>query len=254
MRTMDRLKVTVIIPALNEGGHLAGILKAVQTYDWPLGVDCQEIVVCDNGSTDDTFLVAKQCGVTVVQEPRRGYGYACAKAIDAVEETDILLFINADGAEVISDIALLLDVMASGADLCVGSRLRGQIASHAMWLHQQWGNRLSIYLINRLFGTQFSDLGPFRAIRFDRYKHLAPLDKTFGWIIEMQLKAVEEGLWVQEVPVTTRASIGASKISGTLSGTLGAGYKILSTIARFFVRKCVRKCVGRLNPHTQGRL
>jgi glycosyltransferase involved in cell wall biosynthesis len=191
------------------------------------------VIVVDNGSRDGTARVAEDAGAKVVYEPRRGYGRACLAGITAAEDAEILAFLDADHSDYPAQLVdILAPILAGEADLVIGSRSLGRRAPGAHPWHAVLGTRLCVGLMNALVGTRATDLGPFRAIRAEALGRLRMKDPTFGWTVEMQLKAKEAGLRVKEVPVDYRARIGRSKVSGTLSGTVRAGAKILGTIAR----------------------
>ncbi len=219
-------RIGVVIPALNEEraiGHVIG--------DIPSWVD--DIVVADNGSHDGTAGAARAAGARVVVEHERGYGAACQAGIVALRVPDIVVFLDGDYSDRPQEMAALVDPIASGrVEFVVGSRVRGERERGALTPQQRFGNWLACRLIRRLCGTTCSDLGPFRAIRSDALRSLDVKDRAFGWTVEMQLKAAETGLRYLEVPVSYRTRIGASKISGTLRGSLMAGVTILSVIAR----------------------
>lgn len=217
--------VSVIVPALNEEQAIGSVVRSVP--DW---VD--EIVVVDNGSTDATSTIAAQAGARVVLEPRRGYGQACMSGIAAVTSPDIVVFLDGDGSDDTRQMAgLVAPVARRQADLTIGSRTLGQAESGSITPQQRFGNALACFLTRLLWGARFTDLGPFRAIRADALQRLAMTDRSYGWTIQMQIRGVKAGLRWKEVPVGYRRRIGLSKISGTLRGVLGAGAKILYTVA-----------------------
>ena len=217
-------RIGVVIPALNEEQAIGRVIA-----DIPAWVD--EIVVADNGSHDRTAAVARAAGARVIAVSERGYGAACHAGICALSAPDIVVFLDGDYSDFPQEMATLIDPIAAGeADLIVGSRVN--VASGAMTPQQRFGNWLACRLIRRLYGIQCSDLGPFRAIRAEALRRLDLKDRAYGWTVEMQLRAAEIGLVYQEVPVSYRARIGASKISGTLRGSLMAGLTILTVIAR----------------------
>lgn len=223
-------RIGVIIPALNEEeaiGHTLAALNAV-----PLA----QIVVADNGSVDRTAEVARACGATVVTERQRGYGRACLAGLAALRpEIDTVVFMDADGSDDPHDLPKLLEPLRRGdADLVMGSRVLGERESGALTPQQRFGNALATFLLRLLFGIRATDLGPFRAIRRESLKQLGMRDPDFGWTIEMQIRAHRAGLRVVEVPVRyRRRRFGRSKISGTISGTIRAGAKILWTILKY---------------------
>jgi glycosyltransferase involved in cell wall biosynthesis len=220
------LRVAVVMPALNEALALPQVLPALPAW-------LAEVIVVDNGSTDATAQLARSLGARVVTEPRRGYGRACLAGIAALSpDIDTVLFMDADAADRPSDIAALLIPIAAGqADLVIGSRTAGAEPG-ALTPQQRIGNALACRLIRWGWGVAYSDLGPFRAIRREALERLGMQDETWGWTVEMQVRAAQQGLAVTEVPVAYRRRIGVSKISGTLSGTLRAGSKILWVIGR----------------------
>lgn len=229
---MSDFKICVIIPAFNEengvGQVLAEIPKAL--------VD--EIVVVNNASTDDTERIAKEGGATVLREPVSGYGRACLKGISYLQNLevtpDIVVFLDADHSDYPDEMMTLVAPILQGkADLVVGSRVLGTKEKGAMTPQQIFGNWLATRLMKLFYGVKFTDLGPFRAIRFSSLIELSMQDNTYGWTVEMQLKAAKMKMRCMEVPVQYRKRIGFSKISGTLKGTVLAGYKILYTIFKY---------------------
>jgi glycosyltransferase involved in cell wall biosynthesis len=219
-------RVGVVIPALNEEQAIGRVIG-----DIPSWVD--DIVVADNGSHDRTAAEALAAGARIVTEYERGYGAACQAGIAELRSPDIVVFLDGDYSDRPQEMEALIDPIATGhADFVVGSRVRGQRERGALTPQQRFGNWLACRLICRFWGTPCSDLGPFRAIRADALQSLDIKDRAFGWTVEMQLKAAESGLRYSEVPVSYRARIGASKISGTLRGSLLAGTTILAVIAR----------------------
>ena len=227
------LTVGVAIPALDEEasiGFVVGDLRALRNHDDSPVID--DIVVCDNGSRDATCARASDAGARVVREECKGYGSACLAAIAELQRTDVVLFTDADHAFHASQATRLLDRIADGAELVIGSRALGGSEPGAMSATQVFGNRLATALIRRLWRHRVTDLGPYRAIRRQALAALGMRDTTFGWTVEMQVKAIQQGMQVVEVPVDTRARIGKSKISGTVRGVMGAGFGILSMIAK----------------------
>lgn len=219
--------ITAIIPALNEEESIGFVLDDLVPY-----VD--QVIVCDNGSVDETAHVAKEHGAKVVTEPVRGYGAACLRAISSVgQNTDILLFLDADYSDFPEEAPSLLQPIIEGTcDLVIGSRMQTRDVHNALTPVAAFGNWLSASLIRILWGYRFTDLGPFRAISFDAYKSLSMRDTNFGWTVEMQVKAARKNLRCMEVPVSYRPRIGVSKVSGTISGSVRAGLKILWIIFR----------------------
>jgi glycosyltransferase involved in cell wall biosynthesis len=219
-------KIGVIIPALNEEQAIGRVIADIPAW-------ADEIVVVDNGSHDGTACAAQSAGAHVVSECERGYGAACQTGIEALDDPDIIVFLDGDYSDSPDEMALIADPIAQGkADFVVGSRVRGRRGPGALTPQQRFGNWLACRLIRRIWGTPCSDLGPFRAIRADALSTLDMQDRAFGWTVEMQLKAAESGLRYLEVPVSYRARIGTSKISGTLRGSVLAGITILTVIAR----------------------
>lgn len=228
--------VYAIIPALNEAEAIAAIvndLHALRDDDGhPL---IHRVIVADNGSTDGTGQLALAAGATVVQEPRRGYGYACMAGIAAAGDADVLLFVDGDNSVVIQETSSLLAAIDHGADLAIGSRIN--IEPGSMTFPQRFGNGLACFITRLLWHVPISDLGPFRAIRRTSLYHLDMKDMTYGWTVEMQIKAFQCGQHVTEVPVSIRCRIGRSKVSGTVRGVIGAGIGIFSMIAKLWWRE-----------------
>ncbi|MFM9828568.1 MAG: glycosyltransferase family 2 protein [Sphingomonas sp.] len=218
-------RIAVIIPALNEAASLGAMLPELP--DW-----IDEVIVVDNGSTDATAAVARQCGARVVAEPVRGYGHACLAGARATE-ADILLFLDGDGSDRPTLAARVVDPIAGGlADMVIGSRVLGNREPGALSPQQRWGNALACVLMRRLWGARHTDLGPFRAIRREALLALDLQALTYGWTVEMQIRAHRMGLRVVEVPVDYRRRIaGRSKVSGTVRGVALAAWYILGTIA-----------------------
>lgn len=225
-------KAMVIILALNEEESIPLVIR-----DIPKDI-ADEIVVVDNGSTDSTASVAKDSGATVLREERRGYGYACLKGIEYArqKQPDIVVFLDGDYSDYPEEMSSLVKpIIEDGYDMVLGSRLMGRRQKGSMPLQSIYGNKFGTFLIRLLFGFSYTDLGPFRAIRFDRLLDLNMQDRTYGWTVEMQIKAVKKGYKIKEVPVNYRVRIGKSKVSGTIKGTIMASYKILLTIFRYWL-------------------
>lgn len=226
---MDRRPVIdVVIPAFDEEQAIGRVLEAI-----PGGL-VRRVVVVDNGSTDNTAAQARARGACVLAEPRRGYGQACLTGIAALENPDIVVFLDGDFSDYPQEMDAVVAPIASGeADMVIGSRVLGEADKGALQPQQRFGNALATWLIGLLFDVSCTDLGPFRAIRFASLQQLGMEDRNFGWTVEMQVKAARQGLRIVEVPVRYRRRIGTSKVSGTLSGSVRAGYKILWTICRY---------------------
>lgn len=234
----DRPSVSVLIPALNEEASLPLVLRDLPRKK------VSDILVVDNGSHDHTAEVARVAGARVVQEPRRGYGAACLCGLSDLARRpegppDIVVFLDADYSDHPEELPYLVQpILDDCFDLVIGSRLTGRREPGAMPPQSVWGNRLACFLMWLLFGAKYTDLGPFRAIRWTALEQLGMVDQNYGWTVEMQIKAARLGLRVLEVPVSYRRRIGTSKISGTVRGTILAGYKILSLIARYGLTPC----------------
>lgn len=226
--------VIVVIPALNEEQSLPLVLD-----DLP---PVRQVIVVDNGSRDATADVATRHGATVVDQPQRGYGAACLRGLETIQQAidagslppEIVAFVDADYSDHPDHLPRLVEpILKNQTDFVLGSRLLGVREPGAMPPQSVYGNRLACFLMRILFGAHYTDLGPFRAIRYDRLCELQMADENFGWTIEMQIKATRNDLRIQEIPVPYRRRVGSSKISGTVSGTIRAGWKILYTIAKY---------------------
>ncbi len=219
----------MVIPAYNEVASIARVVEAI-----PQGM-VRDVVVVDNGSTDGTAEVARQAGATVLSAPRKGYGHACLTGIDYLKNKptppDILVFLDGDFSDYPEELPeVVAPIQEQDIDLVIGSRVLGERERGSLTPQQVFGNWLATRLIRMIYGVRFTDLGPFRAIRFPRLIELNMQDQTYGWTVEMQVKAAKQRLTTTEVAVNYRKRIGVSKVSGTLKGTLLAGYKILWTI------------------------
>lgn len=225
--------IRVIIPAFNEENSVGKVIQ-----DIPKNL-VSEIIVVDNNSSDKTTEAAQKQGATVLHENRQGYGYACLKGMEYISqtadnETDIIVFLDADYSDYPEELPEVVSpVLNDGYDMVIGSRALGKKEKGSMTPQQVFGNWLATRLIKLFYGVKYTDLGPFRAIKWDALKSLKMEDKTYGWTVEMQLKAAKKGLKVCEVPVNYKKRIGVSKVSGTVKGTIGAGYKILSWIFKY---------------------
>jgi len=226
------VRVSVIIPTHNEAQAIERVLA-----DLPSDLTT-EVIVVDSNSNDGTPGIAARMGARVVQEPRRGYGRACLTGLATANSPDIVVFLDGDYSDRPSELPLLLAPIIEGhADITLGSRLQKQLSAGALPWHQVFGNRLAASLIRIIYGLDITDLGPFRAGRAEVLRTLALEEPTYGWAVEMILKGALAGFRVVEVPVSYHPRIGKSKISGTLKGTIGAGWFILSLIVRYCFRR-----------------
>ena len=220
----DKHNIAVIIPALNEELSIGRVLD-----DIPSWVD--DVVVVDNGSTDRTSEVAAEHGARVLREPRKGYGAACLRAMAALRDPEVVVFLDGDYSDHPEEMDRLVDPIVEGrVDMVLGSRVLGDAQPGALQPQQRFGNWLSCTLMRALWRHRYTDLGPFRAIRRTSLERLGMADQNFGWTVEMQIKALRHGLRVEEAPVSYRPRIGESKVTGTVSGVFNAGVKILYTI------------------------
>jgi len=220
--------IYVIIPAFNESQSIGKVIGDIPEL-------VTEIIVVDNASTDKTSDIAREKGATTLRENRKGYGYSCLKGMDHIKKkankNDIIVFLDGDYSDFPGEIEMLISpIISSGYDMVIGSRVLGERQKGSMLFQQIAGNWLATKLIKLFFNAHFTDLGPFRAITWDALERIDMKDKTFGWTVEMQVKAAKLNLKFTEIPVSYRKRIGVSKVSGTIKGTILAGYKILLTI------------------------
>jgi glycosyltransferase involved in cell wall biosynthesis len=225
-------KIVVIIPAFNEENAVGNVIREIPKHL------VAEIIVVNNNSNDRTSKVAFEAGATVLDERRQGYGWACLKGIEYLKQQpispDVVVFLDADYSDYPAEmVEVVRPILEKNYDMVIGSRALGIREKGSMTPQQLFGNWLATNLIKLLYGVTYTDLGPFRAIKYEKLLAIAMQDTTYGWTVEMQLKAAKLKLNVCEVPVNYRARIGFSKISGTIKGTLLAGYKILSWIFKY---------------------
>ena len=225
--------IKVIIPAYNEENSITKVIK-----DIPSNVD--EVIVVSNNSTDKTEQNAAEAGATVLTEPRKGYGYACLKGMDyianlkAPQHPDIIVFLDGDYSDYPEQLTqLVAPIINDKIDFVIGSRVKKYRESGSMTPQQVFGNWLATFLMSLFFGAKYTDLGPFRAIKYKKLVQLKMEDKTYGWTVEMQLKAIKKGYSYTEIPMKYRNRIGVSKVSGTLKGSILAGVKILGWIFKY---------------------
>ncbi|NAY92096.1 glycosyltransferase [Muricauda sp. JGD-17] len=226
--------IKVIIPAINEGDSIAKVVSGLPS-------SVSEIIVVDNGSTDNTMQNAKKAGATVISENRRGYGFACLKGLDYVAKQskapDIIVFIDGDYSDYPEEMdKVVAPILEDGVDFVIGARKKALREPGSMTPQQVFGNRLATFLMKILFGARFTDLGPFRAIKYEKLKKLDMKDQTYGWTVEMQLKVLRNNMTYIEVPVRYKRRIGVSKVSGTVKGTIFAGVKILGWIFKYSIK------------------
>ena len=224
--------IRVIIPAFNEQNAVGQVIDEI-----PKDL-VKEVIVVDNGSTDDTFAVAQSKGATALKQEQRGYGNACLKGIEYLQgsekQPDIVVFIDGDHSDYPEEMPKLIDpIVNENVDMVIGSRALGQKEKGSMTPQQVFGNWLATTLMRWFYKTSYTDLGPFRSIKYDQLIAIGMTDKTYGWTVEMQLKAARMNMKVIDVPVNYRVRIGQSKVSGTVKGTIMAGYKIITTIFKY---------------------
>ena len=224
-------RIAVVVPALDEAPSIARVVKGLRAQE---RVPLQRVIVVDNGSRDGTGELARRAGATVVREERRGYGYACLAGVLAAHDAEIIVLLDGDAADDPDDLPRVLAPLLGGeADLVVGSRALGVRDAGAMPPRQVFGNRLATLLMRRLYRVQVTDLGPFRAIRRGDLLALDMREMTYGWSVEMMVKAFRAGYRYREEPVRYHRRVGVSKVSGTVRGSLRAGWLILSTTFRY---------------------
>lgn len=226
--------IKVIIPAFNEEKAIAKVIAEI-----PKSVD--EIIVISNNSTDKTEAVAQKAGATVLSEIRKGYGYACLKGMEYIgrqeNEPDIVVFLDGDYSDYPEElIKLIAPILNDNIDFVIGARVQSLRESGSMTPQQVFGNWLATFLMRVFFKAKFSDLGPFRAIKYKKLLRLQMQDKTYGWTVEMQLKVLKQKMSYVEIPVRYKNRIGVSKVSGTVRGTIMAGIKIIAWIIKYAVK------------------
>jgi glycosyltransferase involved in cell wall biosynthesis len=224
-------KIRVIIPAYNEQESIGKVIAEIPEI-------VSEIIVVSNNSSDDTELVAKSAGATVLRENQKGYGYACLLGMDHIAktapDTDIVVFLDGDYSDYPEELLILIrPIVENEMDMVIGARVANLRLSNSMTPQQVFGNWLATFLMKLFFDAKFTDLGPFRAIKYQKLLELKMEDKTYGWTVEMQLKALKQNFSYVEVPVRYRQRIGVSKVSGTIKGTVMAGFKILGWIFKY---------------------
>jgi len=227
--------VKVIIPAYNEEKAIVKVIHEIPNL-------VSEIIVVDNNSSDATSSVAKAAGATVLFEPRKGYGYACLKGMEYIgkqnQKPDIIVFLDGDYSDYPEELLKIIDpIWHHNYDMVIGARVKALREKGAMTPQQVFGNALATFLMKLFFKAKFTDLGPFRAIKYEKLIALQMEDKTYGWTVEMQLKALKQKLSYIEVPVRYKNRIGVSKVSGTVKGTIMAGIKIIGWILKYSLKK-----------------
>ena len=227
--------IKVIIPAFNEEKSIAKVIAEIPDF-------VEEIVVVNNNSTDQTAQVATKAGASVLTEKSKGYGYACLKGIDYLSQKDktpdILVFLDGDFSDFPQELTKIIQPIIDGrVDFVVGARVKELREKGSLTPQQVFGNWLACFLMKMLYQSSFTDLGPFRAIRWKTLENLKMSDKTYGWTIEMQLKVLRQKISYQEIPVSYKKRIGVSKVSGTVKGTIFAGVKIIGWIFKHYLSK-----------------
>jgi glycosyltransferase involved in cell wall biosynthesis len=224
-------KITVIIPAYNEELAIGNVIQEIPKI-------VSEIIVINNNSTDNTEKVALKNGATVLSEKRKGYGLACLKGLEYIStlktKPDIIVFLDGDYSDYPEELEkLITPIINNKVDFVIGSRTKNLREKGSMTPQQVFGNRLATFLMKLFFNSKFTDLGPFRAIKYDRLLDLKMQDKTYGWTVEMQLKILKKNIPYTEIPVRYKNRIGVSKVSGTVKGTVMAGIKIIGWILKY---------------------
>jgi len=227
--------VKVIIPAFNEGASIGKVIADIPSF-------VQEVIVVNNNSSDDTAAMASNAGATVLFEQNKGYGHACLKGIDYLSKAgktpDILVFLDGDYSDYPQELTTVIEPIVDGkAAFVVGARVKSLREKGSLTPQQVVGNWLACFLMQVLYGSRFTDLGPFRAIEWKTLERLKMRDKTYGWTVEMQLKVLRQRIKYKEIPVSYRKRIGVSKVSGTVKGTIFAGVKIIGWIFKHYFSK-----------------
>ncbi|RLJ61545.1 glycosyltransferase involved in cell wall biosynthesis [Lacinutrix venerupis] len=227
--------IKVIIPAYNEQDSITNVINDIPNI-------VNEVIVVNNNSTDLTAANAEKAGATVLTENNRGYGYACLKGMDYIAKLqvkpDIIVFLDGDYSDYPEELTkVVAPILNDDIDFVIGSRVKRLREGNSMTPQQVFGNWLATFLMGLFFGAKFTDLGPFRAIKYNKLVALNMEDKTYGWTVEMQLKALKQKLTYVEVPVRYKQRIGVSKVSGTVKGTIFAGFKILGWIFKYSLKK-----------------
>jgi glycosyltransferase involved in cell wall biosynthesis len=223
--------IKVIIPAFNEENAIVNVLKEIPDL-------VSEVIVVDNNSNDLTSISAKNAGATVLFEEKKGYGYACLKGLNYIQnqeiKPDIIVFLDGDYSDYPEELLKIIHpIIADNIDFVIGARVKEYREVGSMTPQQVFGNWLACFLMKLFFNAKFTDLGPFRAIKYDKLLELSMQDKTYGWTVEMQLKALKKGFSYTEIPVRYKNRIGVSKVSGTVKGTIMAGIKIIGWIFKY---------------------
>jgi len=226
--------IQVIIPAYNEANSIAKVIQEIPAI-------VSEIIVVNNNSTDDTAINATRAGATVLNETRKGYGYACLCGMDYIarksRKPNIIVFIDGDYSDYPEELTKIVKpILEENVDLVIGARTKALREDGSMTPQQIFGNKLATFLMKLFFGSTFTDLGPFRAIKYEKLLKLQMEDKTYGWTIEMQLKTLKNKMSYVEIPVRYKKRIGISKVSGTLKGSIFAGVKILGWIFKYSLK------------------